>query len=314
MRAAGLFALAAIVVACRTQAVRQAPDAVAVTRLFGPVVGPEVIGGRADAGDSALVLAGGLDLVRIDFEARRSARVHLALDPGESCWGLARLKDGTLWTLKGRHTLARLDDTGRLAAEIALATPHFDVFAAGDRLVFQEAAFVAPRPALAVADAAGVSRRAWSDITTRPFDRLARASAAALNMLACGATRTGERACWFPDEAAVFLLNDEGKTRRLELDGLTTVSPETLLTSDNPARPVRDAFVTPGGLWVLSTGAPPPAQADVSGGWTLARYVPHGEPHGQARLSEAARLIFRANDDRVLLLTASGHVGEVHVW
>jgi hypothetical protein len=315
MRIAGIFVLAVIGAACRTPVVRQAPETVAVTRLFGPVVGPEIIGGRADTSDAALLLAGGLDVVRVDLMARQAVRTHLALGPGESCWGLARLSNGALWTIKGRHTLARVNHDGSLAAQVTLPAPQFDIFAVADRLVYQEATFVAPRPALLVASADGTSRVPWSGITTRAFDRLARASAAALNLLACGATRTRERACWFPDEAAVFLLNDEGTTRRVPLAGLRTVSPEVLLTSDNPARPVRDAYVAgPDEMWVLSSGIAPPEQADVPGGWVLARYSTDGRPRGQSRLPEAARMILRVDGPRVTLLLSSGHVGEVRAW
>ena len=70
-------------------------------------------------------------------------------------------------------------------------------------------------------------------------------------MLSCGVGRRGERPCWFPDEAAVALLDREGRIRRVRLDGLEVVRPEVLLTSDNPARPVRDAYVDAAGtIWI----------------------------------------------------------------
>jgi len=315
VRAAGPIVLAVLMTACRTTTVRQAPAVAAVTPVFGPVVGVEVIAGRADAGDETLLLAGGIDLVRIDLAARRADRVHLRMDPNESCWQLARLSNGSLWTLKGRRTLARLDTRGAFAEEIPLAVPHFGVFAAGDRLVYQEAVFTAPAPALQMVSADGRTRVPWSGIRTRPFDHLARASAAALNMIACGVTLTAERACWFPDEAALFLVDTEGRTRRVPLAGLQVVSPETLLASENPARPVRDAYVDADGeMWVLSSGTSPPGKEDTPGGWVLARYGPHGEPRGRSRLAEAARLVLRADARRVLLVLSSGQIGEVRAW
>jgi hypothetical protein len=281
--------------------------------LFGPVIGAEVIAGRADAADVTL-LAGGLDLVRIDLATRSFARAHLAVGPGDSCWGLARLSSGALWTMKGRRTLARVEADGTILEETPLTSPLFGIFAAGDRLVYQEAMFTAPSPALTIG-APGAPRIVWSGITTRRFDRLARASSAALNLISCGATRARERACWFADEAAVFLVDDDGHTRRVELAGLTVVPPETLLTSDNPARPVRDAFVVNADeLWVLSSGTAKTGEAETPGGWVLARYGAGGAPAGQSRLAEAARLILAVDRDHVTLLLSSGKVGEVRKW
>ena len=153
----------------------------------------------------------------------------------------------------------------------------------------------------------------WSEMKTRGFDRLARASAAALNMVACGGGALKERPCWFPDEAAVSIIDPAGTTRRVELPGLEAVAPEILLTSENPARPVRDAYLDrDGGLWVLSSGTAPPGRADRPGGWILARYGPGGKPLGLHRLAESARLILRAEPGRALLLTGAGMVAEVH--
>jgi hypothetical protein len=280
LRLAGFTLLAIAVGACKTPGV-------------GPVIGPEVIAGRAD-GSVVTLLAGGLDLVRVDLSRRRFERIPLILAAGESCWGLARLSDGTLWTLKGRHTAARLTEGGQLTSQVPLITPQFGIFAAGDHLVFQEAAFTAPSPAFMTGTGA---------------------SSAALNMLACGVTRASERACWFPDEPAVYLVEVDGHTRHVTLPGLPVVPAEVLLTSDNPARPVRDAFVASSGdIWVLSTGTPPPGAAQSPGGWTLARFGGHGEALGQSRLSEAARLILGADSQRIELLLASGKVGEVAAW
>jgi hypothetical protein len=274
-----------------------------------------VIAGRAQAGDETLLLAGGLDIVRIDVASGRTERTSLGLGPGESCWGLAWLSNGQVWTLKGRHTLVRIDDASQVVEQVSLSVPLFGLFAAGNRLVYQEAVFTPPGPALVVASADGERRVPWSGITTRTFERLARASVAALNMVSCGPTRASQRACWFPDEAAVFMVDPEGGTTRVDLAGLEVVPPEMLLTSDNPARPVRDAYVDAAGdIWVLSTGRTPSGAADTVGGWLLARYGGDGAPKGQSRLAEAARLILRVDAGRITLLLSSGHVGEVTSW
>jgi hypothetical protein len=150
---------------------------------------------------------------------------------------------------------------------------------------------------------------------TRVFPPLARASVAALNMLSCGATQAAERACWFPDEAAVSLVADDGRTRRVTLTGLATVTPEALLTSDTPRRPVRDAYVdAQRDLWILSSGVPPDGKTDVPGGWLLAKYGADGAPRGATRLPEAARILLRADPRRITLLLSSGIVAEVDRW
>ncbi len=314
MRTAGMLVLAVVLGACRTSAVGQAPDVAAVVPIFGPVIGQEVIAGRADLGDEVLLLAGGTELVRVDVRARRSSRVPLQIDVGKECWGLARLTSGSLWTLEGRRTLTNIDLSGRVAARVTLAEAHFGVFAAGDRLLFQQADFIPPGPALRAGAPEG-PRSPWSSITTRTFPSLARASVAALNMVTCGPADGPERPCWFPDEPVVFLTKDDGGTRRVALAGLPVVSPETLLASETPRRPVRDAYVGDRGeIWILSSGEPPPDRSEVPGGWILARYAADGTPEGRVRLSEAIRLILRIERTRVLVLASSGQVAEVARW
>jgi hypothetical protein len=315
MRRAGLLVLAFTLGACRSAADGRAPSVATVTPIFGPVIGAEVIGGRADAGNDILLLAGGTDLVRVDIGSRVASRARLSIGPSAECWNLARLTDGSLWTLKGRRSLARIDPDGAIVSETTLADAHFGLFAAGDRLLFQRADFTPPAPALLAGAAGDPSRSPWSAIRTREFPSLARASVAALNMVTCGATQASERACWFPDEAAVSLVKEDGATRRVTLPGLAVVAAETLLTSDNPSRPVRDAYVDEAGrVWILSSGTPPAPAADIPGGWVLARFSPDGAPEGQARLPEAVRLILRVTKGSVVVLTSTGMVAEVSRW
>jgi hypothetical protein len=289
-------------------------DDIGVRRLFGPVVGNEVIAGRADATDDKAnrtwLLVGERALVSIDLD-RASVRRHPLQTGDAACWGLARLADGSLWTLKGRNAVVRISETGQVLKEASLGAAHFGIFAEGDRLIVQPADFQPPAPLLFAARVDEATRVAWGDLRSRPF-RLARASVAALNMLTCGVGRRGERPCWFPDEPAVALMNAEGRARRVALDGLDVVSPEVLLTSDNPARPVRDAYVDAGGtIWVLSSGRAPAGADDQPGGWILARYSDGGARIGVQRLKESARLILRADARRALLLTGGGMVAEV---
>jgi hypothetical protein len=318
MTRAGLFLLAVVLGACRTS-VGQAPAAARLVPLFGPVIGAEVIGGRADDGDpdqrDVLLLAGGVDVVRIGLAARRFSRVKLGIAPGEECWNLARLSDGSLWTLKGRQTVAQIAADGALVRQVALREPHFGLFDAGDRLLFQRADFAPPAPALLWGTPDDPSRFPWGTIATRAFPSLARASVAALNMITCGPSDAAERACWFPDEPAVSMVRSDGTTRRVTLTGLVVISPEELLTSDYPRRPIRDAYVDTGGaLWILSSGTPPAGMTEIPGGWVLARYGSGGDAQGLARLSEAARLILRVDARQVTLLLSTGMVAQVPRW
>jgi hypothetical protein len=298
--------------ACRAGSIAREPGVIPLMPVFGPIVGSEVIGGRADGGDDAWLLVGGTDLVHVDLPTRRSRRVSLKIAPGETCWGLARLEDGSLWTIKGRRSLIRIDPDGGVVREEVLPEPHLGLSAARDRLVYQVAAFTPPGPALSAGRPGDTSTVPWSAMRTRPFDTIARASAVVLNVVSCGGTAGKERPCWFPDEAAVSLIEAGGATRRLGLAGLDIVPPEILLTSENPARPVRDAYLDRnGGLWVLSTGTAPPGGSDRPGGWILARYGPGGKLLGLGRLAEPARLILRAEPERALLLTGAGMVVEV---
>jgi hypothetical protein len=298
--------------ACRPGPLARDPGLLPLAPVFGPIVASEVISGRADEGDGVWMLAGGTSLVYVDLAAHRVRRVAIRLGAGELCWGLARLEDGSLWTLKGRHAVIQIGPEGAITREVALADPHLGLFGAADRLVYQQASFTPPGPALRAGVPGETGTVPWSDMTTRPFDRLARGSSIALNMVACGGSALPQRPCWFPDEAAVSLIDARGATRTIALRGLDVVSPEILLTSENPQRPVRDAYLDrEGRIWVLSSGTAPPGGSVRPGGWLLARYGPHGEPMGMRRLPEPARLILRAAPDRALLLTGAGMVAEV---
>ena len=298
---------------CAVSAPDSSSGTLTLRPLFGPAIGSEVIAGRAedlDARTPIVLLVGDQTLVTIDPSARAVRRRAIQMPAGSTCWGLARLRDGSLWTLKGRRALVRVLESGEIEREIPLSESQFGLFGQGDQLLYQPADFIAPAPALFAARPGDPQRVAWGSLRTRPF-ALSRTSVAALNFVSCGTGSRAERPCWFPDEPAIYLIDEVGASRRLELAGLYRVSPEVLLTSDNPARPVRDAYVDAGGaIWVLSTGAPPSPAPDLLGGWVLARYGPGGEPRGAWRLSEPVRLMLRAEARRALVLTGAGMVAE----
>lgn len=308
-----VFALCGIVCACHRVPVASDPQIAVVRSLFGPVISGDVIGGRADDGrERVWMLAGGDAIVAVDLHAGVASRTPIARPSHDSCWGLARLDDGSLWTLVGRDTLTQIDAGGRISRAIVLAEAHFGLYARGNRLVYQPARF-GQSGRLLFAGVPGDPRPApWSGIEARSFPGMARASVAALNMVACGATRTTEQPCWFPDDTSVALVDPQGRTRHVALPGLTRIAPAVLLASDKPSRPLRDVFVeSTGRIWVLSSGTPAPRAPDGSGGWLLAEYTNGGVPVRARRLSEPVRLILNVDRSRVVLLAGSGMVAEI---
>ena len=172
-------------------------------------------------------------------------------------WGLATTREGEMWTLIGRATLAQVGEDAEIVKRIGLSESHVGLFAAGRDLVFQVMNLHPPDYALTAGSPGGATRRPWSGMRTRdlPFTR---GAVAALNLVSCGSSAGAVIPCWFPDTAAITLTDRSGASREIPLDGLPVVAPELLLASDNPRRPVRDAFVTAGNMvWVLGSGEPP---------------------------------------------------------
>ena len=281
---------------------------------FGPVVGNDTIVGRAYADGRVVLLTDGPALIRIDL-TRQIVEPRPVSGRGiDILWGLAQLEDGSLWTLAGQRALGKIEADGRISERIQLLAPHVGLFSTGRELVYQELNFLPPADALAAGPPGERSRHRWSGLQTRRY-ALARASVAALNLISCGASDSAEIPCWFPDEAAVTLVRQDGESRRVALPGLPVVAPEVLLTSENPARPVRDVFVAASrDLWILSTGVPGPTQGPVvPGGWLLARYDDGGRLLGRTPTPAGVRLILYASGDRCVVLAADGRVIEVRL-
>lgn len=290
------------------------PAALQATRLFGPVIGPEPIVGRADLPDGRiLLLVRGAGLVSIDLERRAVSTAALPAAMSRTCWGLARLPDGSLWTLADRHTLARVTPAGEVGPQFQLSDPHFGLVGSGNRLVYERMAAAPGEPPVYESGPPGQDGRArWTGMQPRAF-ALSAVSALPLNLFACGETRTNERPCWFPDDTSISLIDEHGAARRVPLDGLTRVAPEVLLTAETPARPIRGAYVAADGIiWILSSGTPPPG-ASGTGAWLLARYRRDGTPVDLRPLPAAARAILQIDDGRAVVLAADGQVVEIRM-
>src|SRR5258708_34765008 len=133
--------------ACRTGPIARDSDLLPLAPVFGPIVAGEVISGHADGGKGVWMLAGGSHLVYVDLAARQMRRSAIRLRPGELCWGLARLEDGSLWTLKGRHSVVQIDQDGAITRDVALADPHLGIFGAAGGGSFQHGGLSPPAPA-----------------------------------------------------------------------------------------------------------------------------------------------------------------------
>jgi hypothetical protein len=280
--------------------------------VFGPVIGRELISGRADdEAGRVLLMAGGKAVVTIDLDAHESTRTAIQI-PSADCWGLGRLTDGSLWTLRDRHALVAIGPFGELQREIPLRAPTLGLFSAGDRLLYVEANAEPPAPAVRAGAPGAAANETWSDLRLRTFNGLNHAAMMALNQVVCGVGRRAETPCWFADETAISLIDRAGRTRRVELAGLEHVAPEVLVASDRPMRPIRDVYVDPSGtIWILSSGTPPDHAPDLPGGWMLARYRSGGQAIDRRQLSAPVRLILRADGGRAVVLTGAGMVSEV---
>ena len=292
------------------------PRMVVPVHLFGPVIDNETIAGRAnddEDADPVRLLIAERAIVSIDLAKQTFVRHPLELADNSSCWGLARLHDGTLWTICDWHRLREIDETGATRREFALDAAHVALFSNGRSAAVPARRVRRARSGAPRGEAGRRPPRALGTLQTRAY-KLARTSVAALNLVTCGNTRSRERACWFPDDPGVALIDRDGHTRRMDLAGIAAVSPEVLLTSENPARPVRDAYVDRADtVWVISAGTAVPGAPGYPGGWLLAHYAADGAPLARVRISEPARLIFRADDHRIVLLLGSGYVAEVRL-
>jgi hypothetical protein len=153
-------------------------------------------------------------------------------------------------------------------------------------------------------------RVSWTEMAPRTFT-LAAVAALPLNLFTCGESAGVERPCWFPDETAVTLVGADGGARRVELEGLTRVRPEVLVTSDNPARPIRGAYVgADGTIWILSSGSSA-SGGGLNGAWLLGHYRADGRKIFLLALPMPARAILRIANASAVLLAADGKVVEV---
>ena len=277
--------------------------------LFGPIAANELIVGRTALGRQIWIATDSNALIHVEIDSRQFTRSTVTgLLPGERIWGLAQAA-GSLWTLAGRHTLARVDQGGAVLERRELSAPHMGLYSNGRQLIYQVANVQPPADAFMAGPPGDSGRTVWGNITTRAMP-LVRGAVAALNLVSCGPPGGLEVPCWFPDSSSVALTDRSGRSVQLAIENVPAVAPEVLLASQNPQRPIRDAVVTTrGGLWVLASAEGPADERP--GGRQLIQFDSERRETGRLALPEPARLILRAADRSAVLLAWDGRVVEV---
>lgn len=275
-------------------------------------------GGRAVAGSYVLMLDLALPAIRrIDRRtlAARTTRLSVGqarLDP----YGIAAHGDGTVSALsdRGRLLVRFSAATGERLDTRRLLEPSQGVTGLWDRLGLVPIRLRGGEPLLLEDSADGF--RPFSSISSRSG-----ANPTALliaNLLRCG-TGTGDSIpCWFlAGSPEVMLVHRGGSSSRVSVPSFAPAVARAATGADAGAAfvyPVRDAFLEPGGLWVLSNqegGRTPLEEGAIRG-----RHVAHlieGRTRRIVDLDREARAILDANGERLLMLYADRSIGTVAV-
>jgi hypothetical protein len=275
-------------------------------------------GGRAVAGSYILVLDVAPPAVwRIDRRTLRARTTPLSVGTGTlDPYGIAAHEDGTLWALsdKGRILVRFSATTGERLEKRKLLEPGQGVTRLWDRLGVIAIRLLAGEPLLLAAEEDGL----------RPFSPILSRSGADVtahligNLLRCGSGTGDAVPCWFlagPPEVAI--VQRDGSVTRISVPSFARAAPRPALRRDPGSGfvyPVRDVFLEPGGLWVLSNqeGMRTPLEE----GAVRARHVGvvrEGRTRRVVALDREARAILDAGAGRLVLLYADGSIGAVSV-
>jgi hypothetical protein len=270
-----------------------------------------IIGRTADEGRVWLLTAA-RSLILVDRRRTSTVRAQLTgIADDEPLWGLGRLSNGSLWTLLGYRSLAELDESGRLLAQVNLERPHVALFGWRGRLILQELSLEPKGPALVSTTPNDTDRRAFGALERHQL--ATRAETLANQLALCGQSEYDELPCWFSHDLRIHRVHWDGTSRLSVAAGLgLTEKPFDLRSATTPARPVRDAYIDgTGDLWLLTMAPEDGARGNASGASQLARYDAQGRLIGVMRLTEPARIILSARSEGVELLSVSGHLRTV---
>jgi hypothetical protein len=261
-----------------------------------------LIVGRAVCGDATFLLTETPQIVELAAAGRTAAvRPLRGTTPQDKFWGLACTRDGTLWTMASPWVLGRLDRSGAIAERITLTLPRIALFAAGDRLLYQELPLAVGAPALTAATPGQArSTRPWPPFLVRkaasPEQQVSR------NLVTCGLGVDKGLPCWFAADRQ-FIVSDGASWR------MRAVARWLSERADVQA-PIRDVALTAAGAFWLLESVPGPR--GVAGGRLV--FVDEKAAEGaELELRAQVRLILAASASRCWLLTLDGAIVEVAV-
>lgn len=275
-------------------------------------------GGRALAGRDILVLDVERPAIRrIDRRTLRARTTPLSVADGMlDPYGIAALEDGSLWALsdKGRILVRFSATTGERLEKRKLLEPGQGVTRLWDRIGVIAIRLRAGEPLLLRAEEDGL--RPFSPILSRAASDVSAHLIA--NLLRCGSGTGDEVPCWFlagPPEVA--LVRRDGSGRRISVPSFARAASRPSQGRDPGARfvyPVRDAFLEPGGLWVLSNqeGDRTPLDEGAVRGRHVG-FVREGRTDRIVELAREARAILDAGGGRLVMLYSDGSIGSVAV-
>lgn len=241
---------------------------------------------------------------------QRLSGADVSLDP----YGFAFTEDGAIWVLagKGRFLLRFSERTGKLVEKRALADPGQGLAGLWGRVGLVAVRVRPGEPLLLRLESAGFLR----------FSRLVSRSAPEItallirNLLRCGSGTQDAIPCWYTaGPAEVLLLAPDGTARAIEVPSFALPS-RSRASSRDPGiaftYPVRDAFLSDDGLWVLTNqeGDRTPLEEGARRGRHVV-LLRERRPKKVALLDREARAILDAGEHGLVLLFADGTIGRV---
>lgn len=248
-----------------------------------------------------------IDRVTLRSSIRSLDATGVPLDP----YGFAATGDGTLWILagKGRFLLRFSEETGALIERRPLTQPGQGVQALWGRVGLVSVRLRPDEPLLQRLEGEFLT---FSGLTSRPASGIT--AALIRNLFRCGSGTGDAIPCWFTAGAAeILLLGRSGVVRPV---AVPSFAQPALATSQDPSGafpyPVRDAFASQEGLWVLSNqeGDRTPLDAGARRGRHVV-LLREGQPDRIARLDREARAILDASPEGLVLLFADGSMARV---
>ena len=280
----------------------------------GPVGPVGDFGGRSiDAGeirilDLSIPAVRLIDRATLRSSTRRLSASDVPLDP----YGIAATGDGTVWVLggKGRFLLRFSENTGALLERRLLMEPGQGVLALWGRVGLVAVRLRPDESLLLRLEAREFFR--FSGLASRTAPGIT--AALIRNLFRCGSGTADAIPCWFTAGAAeILLLGRDGAVRPV---AVPSFAHPALAAGRDPGGaftyPVRDAFASEEGLWVLSNqeGDRTPLDAGARRGRHVA-LLREGRPNRVARLGREARAILDSRPGSLVLLFADGSVSRV---